>query len=144
MTTVTDSSSNGTDGSAKGAASRSDRRNDGLIECDDTYSAAFDGSITSDGFLVQPTAVMNPDIFTISAWVRTSSNQGGWILGMASARWGTSVNRDRVLYLQSNGQPGVLCRDRPSNDVGGHHPHQRRPPSPAGGNPRCQRRSPLR
>ena len=105
VTTVNDSSSNNADGTSTGTGRTFGPTNAGLIQCDTTYSVRFRGQAADNGFLVQPTAVPNPDTFTISAWVRSNSNRGGWILGMGSARWGTSVNRDRVLYLQRNGRP---------------------------------------
>jgi len=77
----------------------------GLLACDTTSSMRLAGAAASTGFVVQRTAVPNTDVFTLVAWVRTSSTRGGWVLGMSGARWGTSANRDRVLYLQPNGRP---------------------------------------
>lgn len=105
VTTVADATTNGTDGTVRGAGLSFGSATPGLIHCDDTYGVELPGTPASMQFLVQPTAVPNPDTFTVSAWVRTSTPDGGWVIGMGSTRWGTSANRDRVLYVQSNGQP---------------------------------------
>lgn len=85
----------------------------GITACEDTFGVALDGQPASDGFVVQPTAVANPDTFTISAWVQTGSSGGGWVLGMGSARWGASSQRDRVLFVDANGQPAFAVGTAP-------------------------------
>lgn len=121
VTTVGDSSSNGIDGTVDGTGIGFGPTATGLIECDDTYAADFPGGGSTD-FIVAPTAVPNPDTFTLSAWVKTNSSQGGWILGMGSARWGSSTNRDRVLYLRPNGQPEFSVGIGPRTVIEGPNP----------------------
>lgn len=106
VTTVIDATGDGPDGVVVGGAGLTfGPATAGLIQCEDTHGLALDGQPTSDGFVVQPTAVPNPDTFTISAWVQSGSTGGGWVLGMGSARWGVSSQRDRVLFVDANGQP---------------------------------------
>lgn len=105
VTSVNDSTASDIDGTVRGTGLTFGAVATGLIQCEDTYGVDFPGGVASTDFIVQPNPSANPDTFTISAWVRTNSNDGGWVLGMASSRWGTSTNRDRVLYVQANGRP---------------------------------------
>ncbi len=122
VTSVQDSTANDLDATVQDVGLTFGPTSAGLIECDDTYSLDLPGTPTSSQFLVQPTAVPNPDTFTISAWVQTTSDQGGWVLGMGSARWGTSVNRDRVLYLRPDGRPAFTVGLAPRTTVQGATP----------------------
>lgn len=105
VTVVDDASAANLDGTVRGTGLTFGPTIAGLVACDTTYAVQLRGRTTDNGFLVQATAVPNTDTFTISAWVQTASARGGWVVGMGSSRWGTSTNRDRVLYLQSNGRP---------------------------------------
>lgn len=103
VTSVADATPQGLNGTPQGTGLTFGAT--GLLTCDGTAALRLAGANTSTGFVVQRTAVPNTDVFTIAAWIRTGSARGGWILGMGGARWGTSTNRDRVLYLQPNGHP---------------------------------------
>lgn len=105
VTSVTDATSNNLVGTVQGTGLTFGTASTGLVDCEDTYSVRFPGNAGSRQFLVQRTAVANPNTFTLSAWVRTSTTRGGWVLGMGGSRWGTSSNYDRVIYLQRNGRP---------------------------------------
>ena len=63
--------------------------------------SAFDGA--SDGTSATRTAVPGPDVFTLSAWVKTTTTSGGKIVGFGDAQTGTSSNYDRHLYLDNSG-----------------------------------------
>jgi PKD repeat protein len=47
-----------------------------------------------------------PQTFSLESWVRTSTNQGGQIIGFGDSRTGRSGtdNSDRILYMNNNGQ----------------------------------------
>ena len=106
VTAVSDATVNNLVGTVQGAGGLTfGPTSAGLIDCEDSYSVRFPGNAGSRQFLVQRTAVANPNTFTLSAWVRTNSTRGGWVVGMGGSRWGTSVNHDRVIYLQRNGRP---------------------------------------
>lgn len=119
VTSVNDATSNNLDGTVRGTGLTFGIATLGLIQCEDTYAVRFPGGAASTQFIVQQNAVPNPDTFTVSAWIRTNSTRGGWILGMGSARWGTSTNRDRVLYLQRNGRPSFAVGIAPRTILAG-------------------------
>lgn len=66
---------------------------------------AFDGTA---GCVVGSTTFTNPIRFSMSAWFRTTSTTGGYLLGfseVATATPGTvATNRDRHVYLSATGQ----------------------------------------
>ena len=64
--------------------------------------STFDGA--SDGTSATRTAVPGPDVFTLSAWVKTTTTSGGKIVGFGNAQTGTSTNYDRHLYLDNTGR----------------------------------------
>jgi hypothetical protein len=66
--------------------------------------------------------VPNPNTFTLSAWIRSTSSRGGWIVGMGGSRWGSSTNRDRVIYLQRNGLPTFSVGIGPRSVIAGTTP----------------------
>jgi len=105
VTSVQDATPNDVDGTVRGAGLTFGASAPGLIECEDTFGVDFPGGATSSDFIVQQNPSPNTDTFTISAWIRTNTTDGGWVLGMGSSRWGPSINRDRVIYLQANGRP---------------------------------------
>lgn len=122
VTAVADSTSNAVGGTVMGGGLTVGAAPTGLITCDDTGDAEGLGLLGSDGFVVAPTAVPNTDTFTVSAWVRMNSTRGGWVLGMASARWGTSSNRDRVLFVRDDGRPAFTVGQSPRVVVSGPTP----------------------
>jgi PKD repeat protein len=85
--------------------------------------STFDGA--SDGTSATRTAVPGPNVFTLSAWVKTTSTTGGKIVGFGDAQTGTSSNYDRHLYLDNtgrvwfgvyNGTTSTLQSTNPIND----------------------------
>jgi PKD repeat protein len=54
---------------------------------------------------------------TVEAWVKTSSSRGGRIIGMGSHLSGTSIDTDRVLYLDNSGRPNFTITDRARRTV---------------------------
>jgi PKD repeat protein len=65
-------------------------------------AATFTNSSSSR--LSSPTKTWGADTFTIEAWVRTSTNQGGRIIGFGNNQSGTSTARDRMLYMTNDGR----------------------------------------
>jgi Concanavalin A-like lectin/glucanases superfamily len=106
VTSVADATSAGLAGTVRGSGLTFGTATAGLIQCDDTYAVRFPGTAPNTRFLVQTMAVPNPDRFTVSAWVSTTTTRGGWVVGMGSSATGASPDRDRVVYLQANGRPG--------------------------------------
>ena len=85
--------------------------------------STFDGA--GDGTSATRTAVPAPDVFTLSAWVKTTTTAGGKIVGFGDAQTGTSSNYDRHLYLDNtgrvwfgvyNGTTSTLQSTNPIND----------------------------
>ena len=61
---------------------------------------------TSNSRVIGNTREQNRNTVSVEAWVRTTSNQGGWIVGFGNSAslTGTSGNRDRQLYMESGGR----------------------------------------
>lgn len=85
--------------------------------------STFDGA--SDGTSATRTAIPAPDVFTLSAWVKTTTTTGGKIVGFGNAQTGTSTSYDRHLYLDNtgrvwfgvyNGTTSTLHSTNPIND----------------------------
>ncbi|NTW38914.1 MAG: PKD domain-containing protein, partial [Cellulomonadaceae bacterium] len=73
----------------------------GAVGDGDTAST-FSGN--SNGTARNAVASNAPDDFTVEAWVRTTSSQGGKVVGFGSAATGTSGTADRHLYLDNSGR----------------------------------------
>jgi PKD repeat protein len=76
------------------------------------------------------TAVAGPQTFTAEAWFKTTSRNGGRILGFGSAATGASSSYDRMVYLDAQGRvnfgvyPGgqrVVTSSAAFNDGAWHH-----------------------
>jgi PKD repeat protein len=86
---------------------------DGTVGSAVTFGAA--GALTNENstaatFTTSTSSIVNstnyipaPDTFTEEAWIRTSSNSGGRIVGFGSSATGTSSSPDRHLYMTNNG-----------------------------------------
>jgi PKD repeat protein len=74
----------------------------GGISNDPATSAHFAGTSTTRAY----TSVIDdpPDIFTLEAWFRTTSSQGGKIIGRGNRTTSNSSKMDRQLYLTNSGQ----------------------------------------
>ncbi|WP_456789859.1 PKD domain-containing protein, partial [Cellulomonas sp. P5_C5] len=76
----------------------------GAITGDTTTAFTFAGN--SNSRVIGNTREQNRNTVSVEAWVRTTSNQGGWIVGFGNSAslTGTSGNRDRQLYMESGGR----------------------------------------
>ena len=75
----------------------------GAIIGDTDQASTFSG--TANGLrVVQPDAAAGPNTFTAEAWFKTTTNQGGKILGFGSSSTGSSSNYDRQVYMTNAGQ----------------------------------------
>jgi PKD repeat protein len=72
-----------------------------LLNESDT-AATFTNSSTSR--LTTTTETWGIDTFTLEAWVRTSTTQGGRIIGFGNSQTGTSSSSDRMLYMTNAGR----------------------------------------
>src|SRR5205085_1139675 len=68
---------------------------------DTDKASTFNGSST--GFAVTNSQVTAPSTFTSEAWVKTTSTQGGKILGYGSSKTGLSGSYDRHVYMDNTG-----------------------------------------
>ncbi len=73
-------------------------------------TGAFDGATNkavafngSDGFVASNTQYSNPHNYTLEAWFKTTSDQGGKIIGFGCSQTGTSGCYDRHIYLNNDG-----------------------------------------
>ncbi|WP_068920838.1 LamG-like jellyroll fold domain-containing protein [Planobispora rosea] len=74
----------------------------GAINGDADGSSPFSG--TADGFVKTGTTVKAPAIFSIEAWVKTTSTSGGKIVGYGNAATGNSSSYDRHIYMDNSGR----------------------------------------
>ncbi len=72
----------------------------GAIRCSTATAAGFDGSTS---YVSNPTLRTGPGTFSIEVWFRTSSFQGGRLIGFGSSPTGASAQSDRQLYLDDAG-----------------------------------------
>jgi large repetitive protein len=63
-------------------------------------AVAFDGN---NGFVSSNTAYSNPRTYSLEAWFKTTSTNGGKILGFGCSQTGTSGCYDRHIYLSNDG-----------------------------------------
>jgi Concanavalin A-like lectin/glucanases superfamily len=66
-----------------------------------TTATSFDGSSATAATRIP---IAGPNVFTLSAWVNTTSTKGGKIVGFGNTPTGASGNYDRHLYLDNNGR----------------------------------------
>ena len=81
--------------------------------------------------MVSDTAVVNPTVYSLETWFRTTTTSGGRLIGFGSSHSGTSTNRDRHIYMLDTGQlrygiyvtASALTIDSPNayNDGQWHH-----------------------
>lgn len=65
-------------------------------------ASRFDG--TAGGFGVTQSAIPAPNTFTTEAWIRTTSTDGGKIIGFGNQKSGLSTNYDRHVYMDNAGR----------------------------------------
>ncbi|MEU6424859.1 LamG-like jellyroll fold domain-containing protein [Microbispora sp. NPDC046973] len=69
---------------------------------DSDAASHFDG--TSSGFAVTQSQIPTTASFTAEAWVKTTTNRGGKIVGYGSAATGNSGSYDRHVYMDNAGR----------------------------------------
>ena len=67
---------------------------------------AFTLTNSSDSRVIAPQRVQAQNTVTVEAWIKTTTNQGGRIVGFGNREvlTGTSTNRDRQLYMDNQGR----------------------------------------
>ena len=73
----------------------------GAITGDTDKATSFNGTTAGTG--ASSTAIAGPNLFTMEAWVKTTTTKGGKILGFGSAKTGNSTSYDRHLYMDNAG-----------------------------------------
>jgi PKD repeat protein len=76
---------------------------EGAVDGEERLAAQLDG--TSSATALSSNQQAAPNSFSVEAWVKTTSRDGGRIMGFGSAQSGTSssTRNDRLLYLGSDG-----------------------------------------
>jgi PKD repeat protein len=69
---------------------------------DGDTSASFSGDST--GLVATTAAIQGPQVFSISAWFKTTSTAGGKIVGFGDTNTGNSSNYDRHIYMDGSGR----------------------------------------
>ncbi|MGC4110223.1 MAG: PKD domain-containing protein [Nocardioides sp.] len=62
------------------------------------------GGSSSSGYVSSPKTTTAPATFSIEVWFKSTSTQGGRLIGYSSSSSGSSSNYDRMIYLQNSGQ----------------------------------------
>jgi PKD repeat protein len=75
---------------------------EGAIIGDSDTAARFSG--TTNGRASGATKLWRDNTFSVEAWVKTTSTQGGKIVGFGSSATGNSSNYDRHVYMNASGQ----------------------------------------
>ncbi|MDN3444169.1 PKD domain-containing protein [Microbacterium sp. APC 3901] len=75
---------------------------DGALTPASVPASSFNG--TNSGFATTQTAVEGPQKFAIEAWFKTTTNQGGKIVGFGNSPTGTSSSYDRHVYMDPSGR----------------------------------------
>jgi hypothetical protein len=91
-----DASATGNNGTAQGGMNSADFVNGIIGKCLD-----FDGT---DDYISTSKQYTNPSTFTISAWFKTTTNQGGKIIGFGNVQTGSSSSYDRHIYMDNSGK----------------------------------------
>ena len=117
-TTVTDASGNANNGTANGTTIVGGRFGNGR-----SLNGTSDCISTSNNFT-------NPNTFTIELWFKTTTTNGGMLIGFGNSRSGQSSNYDRNVYMTNSGQidfgvnpssPSVIQSPASYNDGKWHH-----------------------
>jgi hypothetical protein len=74
----------------------------GALLNENSPAATFSNNAAS--FVADQHYLPAPDTFSIEAWIKTSNNGGGRIMGFSTSATGTSSNPDRQLYMTNSGQ----------------------------------------
>jgi PKD repeat protein len=60
--------------------------------------------LTGSGYLTTPKAEKSPNNFTVESWVKTTTTDGGKIIGYGSSATGSSGSYDRQVYMGNDGK----------------------------------------
>ncbi|MDJ0339834.1 LamG-like jellyroll fold domain-containing protein [Cryobacterium sp. PH31-O1] len=74
----------------------------GAIVDDPSTASSFDG--TASGFTSTQTAEDASNSFSVEAWVKTETTQGGKIIGFGNSATGRGSNYDRHVYMDNSGR----------------------------------------
>ncbi len=74
----------------------------GMDASDTNTASTFDG--TANGAMNSSTSSTSPDTFTTVAWIKTTSQSGGKIVGFGNAQSGSSSSYDRHSYMDNSGR----------------------------------------
>lgn len=74
----------------------------GAMLSDSRSASSFDGS--GEGFASTTSAIAGPNTFGIEAWFKTTTTNGGKIVGFGNSSTGTSGSYDRHVYMEPSGQ----------------------------------------
>jgi Concanavalin A-like lectin/glucanases superfamily len=66
-----------------------------------SQGTSFDGQ---SGLVTSANQVAGPNNFTIEGWFKTTTNQGGKLIGFGNNQTGSSGNYDRHVYMMNDGQ----------------------------------------
>ncbi|CAD5991104.1 conserved exported protein of unknown function [Agreia sp. COWG] len=81
-------------------------------------------------YVTTPTAEKGPNTFTVESWVKTTSTDGGKIIGFGSSATGSSASYDRMVYMSNDGtinfgvytgQSQLVSSSKTYNDGEWHH-----------------------
>ncbi|RFU22792.1 PKD domain-containing protein [Geodermatophilus marinus] len=78
------------------------RNQAGALAGDGGTAFSFNG--TSTGFLATTAAATSPQVFSVEAWVQTTSRTGGKIVGYGNRATGTSTSYDRHVFMDAAGR----------------------------------------
>lgn len=95
-TTAVDSSGNNRTGTLLSGSTRE------VGTCTSSPSLALGSTVTS-GITVAGSAVTPPNTFSLEIWFRSTSNQGGQLIGFGSSASGTSAVADRRIWMSTAG-----------------------------------------
>ncbi|WP_460966865.1 PKD domain-containing protein [Pedococcus soli] len=122
--TAKDSSPNESNGTYQGGYTQGQA---GAFDPATNKAVAFNGT---DGFIASNTQYSNPHNYTLEAWFKTTSTNGGKIIGFGCSQTGTSGCYDRHVYLSNDGTltfgvwtgfTNTITTPGPVNDGQWHH-----------------------
>ena len=123
-TVAQDSSLSGNAGLASGGMTHGV---EGVLPDFDGTAISFNGQ---NGVIASETAFTDPRNFSMETWFKTTTDQGGKLMGFGDQKTGTSGNYDRHIYMQRDGtlafgvwtgQPNLATSTQSYNDGGWHH-----------------------
>lgn len=97
-TTAVDASGNGRDGTFQGTVTK---RVSGACIRDTGTAVTLNGTT---GYISTPSQVAGSNTFSLQTWFKTTTTQGGWLIGFGTSQTGLSTSGDRQLYLANDGR----------------------------------------